>query len=190
MDSDFVSFGQNKIKAKALDDRIGVLALINLIKEADFEYDTWCVFTVQEEVGLRGGKVAAKKILPDVFIALETTTCSDIPDMENGMNVTTLKKGVALSYMDGGFMADRKLVNALLKRGKEKNISCQLKSYASGGNEVRAAQTAGSGVIAATLSIPGRYLHSPVTVIDEKDYESMYSLAKEIAENFSTLEVF
>lgn len=188
-DSDFVSFGDSKIKAKALDDRIGVLALINLIKEADFEYDTWCVFTVQEEVGLRGGKVAAKKILPDVFIALETTTCSDIPEMENGMNVTTLKKGVALSYMDGGFMADRNLITALLKRAKEKNISCQLKSYASGGNEVRAAQTAGAGVVAATLSVPGRYLHSPVTVIDEKDYESMYSLAKEIAENFSTLEV-
>lgn len=188
-DSDFIPFGEHKIKAKALDDRVGCLALINLIKEADFEYDTWCVFTVQEEVGLRGGKVAAKKILPDVFIALETTTCSDIPEMGKGMNVTTLGKGVALSFMDGGFMADRKLVTALLKRAKEKNISCQLKSLASGGNEVRAAQTAGNGVIAATLSVPGRYLHSPVTVIDEKDYESMYSLAKEIAENLSTLEV-
>ena len=188
-DSDYVSFGENKIKAKALDDRIGCLSLIKLIKEADFEYDSWCVFTVQEEVGLRGGKVAAKKILPDVFIALEATTCSDIPDMEKGMNVTTLGKGVALSYMDGGFMADRKLINALLNRAKEKNIPCQLKSYASGGNEVRVAQTAGSGVIAATLSVPGRYLHSPVTIIDENDYKSMYSLAKEIAENFSTMEV-
>ncbi len=189
-DSDCIEFGENNIKAKALDDRIGCSALLRLLETADFEFDTWCVFTVQEEVGLRGGTVAAKKLLPDVFIALETTTCSDIPDMENGLNVTTLGKGVALSYMDGGFMADRKLVTAALKLGKRKGIPCQLKSFASGGNEVRAAQMTGNGVIAAALSVPTRYLHSPVSVIDKADYESMYRLAKEICENLSHLEVF
>lgn len=188
-DSDFTEFGEGKIKAKALDDRVGCAILIKLIKEADFEYDTWCVFTVQEEVGLRGGRVAAKRILPDVFIALETTTCSDLPDIKNGKNVTTLGCGVALSYMDGGFMADRKLVSALVNRAKEKNISYQLKSFASGGNEVKAAQVAGGGVVAATLSVPCRYLHSPLSVIDKSDYQSMFALATEIAENISLLEV-
>ncbi len=188
-DSDFVEFGDNKIKAKALDDRAGCVALIKLIKEADFEFDTWCAFTVQEEVGLRGGKVAAKKLLPDVFIALECTTCSDIPDMERGMNVTEMGSGVALSYMDGGFMASRKLVSRLMDIAKEKEIPCQLKSFASGGNEVKAAQTAGTGALAVALSVPCRYLHSPVSVIDKSDYESMYRLAKEICENFSSLEV-
>ena len=106
------------------------------------------------------------------------------------MNVTKMGEGVALSYMDGGFMADRKLVSAIMKRGKEKNIPCQLKSYASGGNEVRAAQTAGSGVTALALSVPCRYLHSPISVIDKADYESMYLLAKDICENLSQLEVF
>lgn len=189
-DSEWQEFGDGKIKAKALDDRAGCAALIRLIKESDFEFDTWCAFTVQEEVGLRGGKIAAKTILPDIFIALESTTCSDIPNMEKGMNVTKMGEGVALSYMDGGFMADRKLVSAIMKRGKEKNIPCQLKSYASGGNEVRAAQTAGSGVIALALSVPCRYLHSPISVIDKSDYESMYLLAKDICENLSQLEVF
>ena len=189
-DSDFKEFGDDKIKAKALDDRAGCAVLIKLIKQADFEFDTWCVFTVQEEVGLRGGMVAAKRLLPDVFIALESTTCSDIPGMEKGLNVTKMSSGVALSYMDGGFMADRKLVNAAINMAKKKNISCQLKSYASGGNEVRAAQTAGKGVIAAALSVPCRYLHSPLSVIDKKDYESMYLLAKEMCENLSQLEVF
>lgn len=189
-DSDWQEFGNDKIKAKALDDRAGCAALIKLIKEAEFEYDTWCAFTVQEEVGLRGGKVAAKTILPDIFIALESTTCSDIPDMEKGMNVTKMGEGVALSYMDGGFMADRKLVSSLVSLAKKKNIPCQLKSYASGGNEVRAAQTAGSGIIAAALSVPCRYLHSPISVIDKSDYESMYLLAKELCENLSQLEVF
>lgn len=188
-DSDYVEFGDGKIKAKALDDRAGCAALIKLIMEADFEFDTWCAFTVQEEVGLRGGKIAAKTILPDVYIALETTTCSDIPDIENGLNVTKMGKGVALSYMDGGFMADRKLVTSLMKRAEEKNIPCQLKSYASGGNEVRAAQMVGRGIISAALSVPCRYLHSPVSVIDKSDYESMYLLAKEICENLSQLEV-
>ena len=189
-DSDFTGFGDVKIKAKALDDRAGCVALIRLIKEADFEYDSWCAFTVQEEVGLRGGRIAAKTVLPDIFIALESTTCSDIPDMEKGLNVTKMGKGVALSYMDGGFMADRKLVNALIKLAEEKNIPCQLKSFASGGNEVRAAQTTGRGVISAALSVPCRYLHSPISVIDKSDYESMYALAKEMCENLSQLEVF
>ncbi len=189
-DSDFVEFGDGKIKAKALDDRAGCAALIKLIKEADFEYDTWCAFTVQEEVGLRGGKIAARTIMPDVFIALESTTCSDIPEIENGLNVTRMGRGVALSYMDGGFMADRKLVSALMVLAEEKNIPCQLKSYASGGNEVRAAQTVGHGVISAALSVPCRYLHSPVSVIDKRDYDSMYTLAKELCENLSQLEVF
>ncbi|MFA7636325.1 MAG: hypothetical protein WCX81_01025 [Monoglobales bacterium] len=188
-DSDYTEFGDGKVKAKALDDRVGCATLIKLIKEANFEYDTWCVFTVQEEVGLRGGRIAAKRILPDLFIALEATTCSYIPDMEKGKNVTNLGGGVALSYMDGGFMADRKLVGALIERAKERNILCQLKSYASGGNEVRAAQTVGRGVIAAALSVPCRYLHSPLTVMDKKDYEAMYLLAKEVAENLSALEV-
>ncbi len=189
-DSDFTEFGDAKIKAKALDDRAGCAALINLIKEADFEYDSWCAFTVQEEVGLRGGRIAAKTILPDIFVALESTTCSDIPDMEKGKNVTKMGKGVALSYMDGGFMADRNLVSRLVKLAEKKNIPCQLKSFASGGNEVRAAQTAGRGVISAALSVPCRYLHSPISVIDKSDYESMYALAKEMCENLSQLEVF
>lgn len=189
-DNDYTEFGDGMIKAKALDDRAGCATLIKLIKEANFEFDTWCVFTVQEEVGLRGGMVAAKKLLPDVFIALESTTCSDIPDMKNGLNVTKMGSGVALSYMDGGFMADRKLVSAVMNVAGEKNIHCQLKSYASGGNEVRAAQTAGKGVISAALSVPCRYLHSPLSVIDKSDYESMYLLAKEICENLSHLEVF
>lgn len=188
-DSNFEEFGENKIKAKALDDRAGCAALIKLIKEADFEFDTWCVFTVQEEVGLRGGKVAAKKILPDVFVALESTTCSDIPDMEKGLNVTKMGSGVALSYMDGGFMADRVFIEKTMDIAKKNNIPCQLKSYASGGNEVRAVQTAGGGVKALALSVPCRYLHSPVSVIDKTDYESMYLLAKEISENLSELEV-
>lgn len=188
-DSDFVEFGENKIKAKALDDRAGCAALLKLMEEADFEYDTWYVFTVQEEAGLRGGMVAARKLLPDLFIALETTTCSDIPDAENGMNVTTQRKGVALSFMDGRFMADRKLVSTLLDLGKRKGIACQLKSFASGGNETRAAQMVGGGTVAATLSIPTRYLHSPVSVMDKADYDAMYALAKEICENLSSLEV-
>ena len=189
-DSDFTEFGEGKIKAKSLDDRAGCAALIKLIKEADFEFDTWCAFTIQEEVGLRGGKIAAKTILPDFYIALEATTCSDIPDIENGLNVTKMGSGVALSYMDGGFMADRRLVNSLMKRAEEKNISCQLKSYASGGNEVRAAQMVGRGIISAAISVPCRYLHSPVSVIDKRDYESLYLLAKEFCENLSQLEVF
>ena len=109
--------------------------------------------------------------------------------MENGMNVTTQGKGVALSYMDGRFMADRKFVTAVLEFGKRKGIACQLKSFASGGNEVRAAQMVGAGTVAAALSVPTRYLHSPVSVMDKADYESMYLMVKEICENLSELEV-
>ncbi len=188
-DSDYTEFGDGKIKAKALDDRVGCFALINLLNNADFEYDTWCVFTVQEEVGLRGGYVAGKSIAPDIFVALEATTCSDLPDVPPQNAVTSMGKGVALSYMDGGYVQDKALVDAILNLAKTKNIPCQLKSVAAGGNEVRSVQVSAKGVRSVALSVPCRYLHSPVSVIDKKDLDALVALSGEIAENFSLLEV-
>ena len=76
--SDFVFFGDGKIKAKAIDDRFGCAVLLELLN-SDLEYDFTCAFVVQEEVGLRGAKVASYTINPDIAIVFEATTAADIP---------------------------------------------------------------------------------------------------------------
>ena len=76
--SEFIEFGNDKIKGKAIDDRAGCAIMIELIK-GELEYDTTFVFTVQEEIGTRGAKVATYTVKPDFAIVLETTTAADIP---------------------------------------------------------------------------------------------------------------
>ena len=95
----FEEFGQDKIKAKALDDRVGCALLIELLKR-DYNIPVYGVFTVQEEVGLRGAGVAAYQIQPDVAIVLEGTTASDVPGSDPHKHATSVGKGPAITIMD------------------------------------------------------------------------------------------
>ncbi len=180
---EYIEFGEGKIKAKALDDRAGCAILAELIKTADFYYDTYCCFTVQEEVGCRGAQVAANIIKPDIALILEGTICADAHETPSHLHVSTMGGGGVLSVMERSSKSDKNFIKFISETAKTSGIPFQYKRTGNGGNEGGVIQTAGKGVITAVISLPCRYIHSPVSVADKKDFENTLKLAKAVTEN-------
>lgn len=181
-DSPFRVFGDGMIKAKALDDRFGCAIMAELIKY-DYENDIYFVFTVQEEIGVRGATVAARRIKADVALMLESTTCSDIVGAKPHEYATELGKGPVISLMDRGAYSDIELNRFLFDLAKEKGIEFQYKKTGMGANETRAYQISSLPCKATAISLPTRYIHSPVSCAKKADMEKMYALAKAFCEN-------
>lgn len=176
-DSDYVEFGDGFIKAKALDDRLGCACLISLAQaNIRYPFDLYLAFTVQEEVGLRGARVAANRIAPDIAIVLEGTTCSDVYGTEEKDYSTKAGEGAALSFIDRSTYYDKDLTRALFDTAKRNGIPVQYKQTATGGNDAGAISLAVGGVKTAAISVPARYIHSPSSVIKKTDYEAVNTL--------------
>lgn len=180
--SDYVEFGENLVKSKALDDRVGCSLLINLLKTKT-KMSIYGAFTVMEEVGLVGAGPAAYRIEPDIAIILEGTTCSDTPGVDNHLKATELGKGPAISIMDRTTIFDNKLRNFIINIAKENGIPYQLRRTTAGGNDSGKIHIAKQGSITATLSVPCRYIHSPISVMSKKDYNNTEKLLKLFIEN-------
>lgn len=180
-DSDYVEFGEGLVKAKALDDRAGCWNLLRLL-EGTYPVDLTCAFTVQEEVGLRGGRAAGYAVEADCAIALEATAVSDLGDEPEHLRVGSLGAGVALSFMDRTSIAHPGLLRALRELAEKKGIPWQVKKFVSGGNEAGALQGARGGVPACVLSVPCRYIHSPASVASLGDIDRQYALARAFLE--------
>lgn len=181
-DTKYADFGQDKIKAKAIDDRAGCYALCEAIKHK-CEYDMYAVFTVQEEVGLRGAQIAAYSVAPDVCLVLESTTCSDVYKTEPHEQVTKCGGGAAVSIMDRASVSDRELAPALFDFAQKNNIPVQYKKTTMGGNDAGAVHISREGVKTATVSVPCRYLHSPVGVASKSDIKAVVDMAVGLCEN-------
>lgn len=173
--SEPVFFGNNRIKAKALDDRAGCTVLMELLEEV-WPFELYACFTVQEEVGLRGALVAANRVKPDIGIVLEGTTCADVPKVKEHEVSTVMGKGPALSFADRTSLADRELSCHFIKTAEKAGIPYQLKTTVSGGNDAGRIQTSGTGVRTMVVSVPCRYIHSPVSVLDINDLNNMHKL--------------
>ncbi len=168
-DSDYIEFGCNMIKSKAIDDRAGCSIMLELI-ENEHEFDTYYVFNTQEEIGLRGSRVSAYRVNPDIAIVLESTTASDIDGVSGAKRVCEVGKGAVVSYMDRSTMYNRDLYNLAFDIAEENNIKIQTKSVIAGGNDSGAIHITGNGVKTVAVSLPCRYLHSPSCVIKSDDY--------------------
>lgn len=177
--SDFLEFGDGFIKAKAIDDRAGCAIMIDLIN-SELEYDTYFSFVVQEEIGLRGAKVAAFTVNPDIAIVLEATTAADIPSASAEKQVCHLGKGAVVSFMDRSTIYNKELYNLAFETAKEKDIPCQTKTMVAGGNDSGAIHLSRGGVKTIAISVPCRYLHSPSCVIKYDDFKSVKNLTKEL----------
>ncbi|HOV25404.1 MAG TPA: M42 family metallopeptidase [Pseudobacteroides sp.] len=186
--SEYTELGNDTIKAKALDDRVGCAMLMELIKER-YNFDLYACFTVQEEVGLRGSEIAAYRIKPHVAIVMEGTTCSDVPGVDEHNHSTTLGGGAALTIMDRTSYGDKALVNFLYKLAEENNIKVQFKRTTTGGNDAGKIQLTGSGVKVASISVPCRYIHSPASIMSKKDYDACLELAKLALSRFNNDEI-
>lgn len=179
-DSEFVKMGNGLVKCKAIDDRAGCAIMLAMIDDG-MEYDAYFVFTVQEEIGLRGSKCAAYTVDPDIAMVLESTTAADIPSVSGADRVCSLGKGAVVSYMDKSTVYDRELYDLAFSLADKNGIPCQTKTKIAGGNDSGAIHLSKGGVRTCAVSLPCRYLHSPSCVIDRRDLESCYRLAGLIA---------
>lgn len=184
-DTDFLPLGKNRIKAKALDNRIGCAILLEMIK-SDLPYDMTFTFTVQEEVGLRGAATAAFKVSPDAAIVLEATTAADFDGNPEDKYVCELGNGAVLSFMDGATLYDKKLYDAALETAAKLNISCQPKAAVAGGNNAGSIHKSGAGVRTLAISVPCRYIHSASCVADLRDITSAARLTAAMAEKIAS----
>ncbi len=172
--SDFVQFGDGLIKAKALDDRVGVAVILSLLLTKKYSFTA--VFTTREEIGIMGAKMVMPLISPKKAVVLEVTTCADLPGSEEP--TTKMREGVALSVLDGASVSDAQWNHFIWEMATEKNIPIQKKLTTKGGNDAGAVSYVSGGVPTAVLSLPGRYIHSPSSVISESDFDAMYRLAE------------
>lgn len=182
--SDYLEMGEECIKAKALDDRVGCAILMEMLKDS-YEFDLYAVFTVQEEVGLRGSEVAAYSVNPDLALVVEGTTCSNVPGVEKYEYSTILGNGAALTIMDRTSYGDKKLVDFIYNVAKENKVKIQYKQTTTGGNDAGTIQLSRNGVKVASISVPCRYIHSPVSLMNKKDFESCKEIVKLVLNEFS-----
>ena len=182
--SDYVEFGKNKIKAKAIDDRFGCAIMLKMI-DSELKYDTNFAFLVQEEVGCRGGSAAVFSIRPDYAIVLEATTASDISGVSDEDRVCVQGKGAVVSFMDRSTVYNRDLFKKAFALAKEKNIPIQPKTTVAGGNDAGAIHKACSGVYTIAVSLPCRYIHSGTSVGDKADMQACYDLAVALCEDYA-----
>jgi endoglucanase len=165
----------DRLMSKAMDDRIGVAVLIETLRQLKSTVNqVFFVFSVQEEVGLRGATTAAYGLDPDVGIAVDVTRTGDTPksvrmEMELG-------KGPAIKVRDSGMLSDPRVVDWMVRTAKNIHIPYQLEVLESGTTDARAIQLTRSGVPVGCLSIPCRYVHSPTEMVDLRDVHQAVDL--------------
>ena len=169
------------IMSKALDDRIGCYVAIEALKALkNCPNEVYFVFTVQEEVGLRGAKTAAYGIDPDMGIALDVTSTGDTPKARP-MEVK-MGKGTAIKIKDLSILAHPTVKNLMIETAKENNIPYQLEILEFGGTDSGAIHLTKSGVPSGVISVPCRYVHSPSEMVSVKDVESSIELLVKVLE--------
>lgn len=176
-DTNYVEFGDGYVSAKALDDRVGIFNLLRVLED-DYDCDVMCVFASQEETGCRGSKGAAFGLDPDVGIVLEGTTCNDLGDVPETLQVCNTGSGVCVSFMDGSSIANRQLFRHTIDVAEQNGLSYHVKRSVSGGNDGGSMQRARGGMPVVVLSVPCRYIHSPSSVVKYSDVDSQLALTK------------
>jgi len=177
---EFLSCGKN-IVSKALDDRAGCVALITAIKSfKEHKNDLYFVFTASEELGLRGAKVAANRIMPDFAVALDVTRTGDVPGKLK--MAVKLGGGAAIKIKDSSFIASPIIKNKMIDVCEKHNIKYQLEVLEAGGTDSGAIHLSGSGVPSGCISIPTRYIHSPSEMINSTDLECAALLTAKLIE--------
>ena len=171
------------LRAKALDDRLGVATLIELVKHAPENIDLLAAFTVQEEVGLRGAQVAAYKFNPDLGIALDSTPAIDLPAWEqessqdeNSFYNTRLDGGPAIYLADSATLADPRLIRHFADTAEAASIPFQFRQPGGGGTDAGAIHRARAGIPSISVSVPARYLHTAAGIARLSDWRHTVTL--------------
>ena len=177
----------NRLVSKAMDDRIAVAVMIETLHQLKKSpHDLYFVFTVQEEVGLRGATTAAFGINPDLGLAVDVTLSGDTP---KGVKMeVALGKGPAIKVKDSRMLADPRVVNWMVVVAQKEIIPYQLEVLERGSTDASAIQLTRAGVPAGCLSIPCRYVHSPSEMVDLGDVENAVKLLVALLSNSINLD--
>lgn len=175
---DFVELGE-MVSGKCLDNRVACWAGIRLLKELEeSRVDLYVVFTVQEEIGLRGAITSSYEVNPEISIAVDTTLAVDTPGVPGEEQITELGKGVGIKILDGYMISDASLVDEFIALAEKEEIPYQLEVLPLGGTDGGAMQRARSGSRAITLSVPTRYIHTVTETVHKIDLEATVDLLK------------
>lgn len=190
LDRDVVKLGSKRLTGKAFDDRVGLAIALKAFKLVENnDVDIYLVATVQEEVGLKGARTAAYAINPHAALAIDVTVANDLPNIPQHEWFTALGRGPAIKIADGrgssGIIVHKEIVDKLIEVAKSLNIPYQLEVLTGGTTDASAIQLNREGVPTGVVSIPTRYLHSAVEVIDIDDVVNTVKLIKGFAESIT-----
>lgn len=167
------------LRAKALDNRLGVATLIELIKASAPNIDLLAAFTVQEENGLRGARVAAYAFNPDLAIVIDATPAFDLPNWDNSENTqynTRLGNGPAIYIADSSTLSDPRLIRLLTETAEAEKIPYQIRQPGGGGTDAGAIHKQRAGIPSVSISVPHRYSHTAVSIARLVDWENTFRL--------------
>jgi tetrahedral aminopeptidase len=173
----FSPIGDNCVRGKALDDRAGCALLLELTRDS-YPFELYAAFTTQEEIGLRGARVAGYSVAPDIALVLEATVCDDSPKAREQSPTTRLGAGPALTLADRGLLANKQLVNLFADTAREHKIPFQFKQPLIGGTDAGQLHRARAGIPSAVVSLPARYIHSPAAIISLDDFNNALKLLR------------
>lgn len=183
-DREMIEMG-NCFNCKSIDNRVSVFILIEALKQLkdqEIPYDLYAVFTVQEEVGIRGAQVASLKIQPDFGFGLDTTIAFDVPGAAPHEKITSLGKGTAIKIMDSQTICDYRMVDYMKSTADKHKIPYQMEILTAGGTDTAGIQRmSAGGAIAGAISIPTRHIHQVIEMADRDDiYHSIQLLCASI----------
>lgn len=166
------------VNCKSIDNRVSVFILIEALRNLkDHPYDVYGVFTVQEEVGIRGANVSAHTINPDFGFGLDTTIAYDLPGAQPHEMVTELGKGTAIKIMDASTICDYRMVAYMKATANQKSIKWQPEVLTAGGTDTAGVQRMGKdGAISGAVSIPTRHLHQVIEMAHKDDIQGAIDL--------------
>ncbi len=191
-DSYYAELSERVVRGKAFDDRVGCSLLVDVLQDGPYPVDVLAAFTVQEEIGLRGSKVAAQTLQPDAAFALEGAPTQDIPnptaepdDADEPNPIARMGGGPVITVMDRSMITDPRLLRFLRDTAKSNDIPYQHKTALGGGTDAGRIHQTNAGIPSAVISVPCRYIHSPTALLHRDDYDNALRLIQAALNNFT-----
>lgn len=178
---------------KAVDDRVGCYALLKIIERLKVDAQIYAVATVQEEVGLKGARTSSFRINPDFAVAIDTTTAGDIPSIKENESSLKLGKGVAITIMEAGgrgVIVSEKIKNIFVETAVQNTIPFQMDVLEGGMTDGAMIHMNREGIPTGVLSVPARYIHSPVCVFSNEDLNALIELTVRTVEKIVASNMF
>ncbi len=177
------------LNCKSLDNRVSVFILIEMFREMKKKppYDVYGVFTVQEEIGIRGANVSSMEINPDFGFGLDTTIAWDTPGSTKQEQVSALGEGACIKVMDSSTVCDYRMVKYMKELSKKKKLKTQLEILPAGGTDTAGIQRMNpGGCIVGAVSIPTRHIHQVIEMVHKEDVRGAIDLLRHSVENLHT----